>query len=94
MSRFTAEFAARLQAAGEAGRAPAMSQVRQRLEGELLERWEMGDETALALRADASHLLQAVHGVEAAMAAATGDVRIALARALVMLGSQLGVPVL
>jgi class 3 adenylate cyclase/tetratricopeptide (TPR) repeat protein len=88
LRRFTAEFAARLQAAGQAGQAPMMSAVRQRLEGELLERWEVGDETALALRADASQLLQAVDGVEAAMAAATGDVRLALAQGLAALGTQ------
>ena len=43
----------------------------QELEVELLSRWQTGDEFAIALRADASLLLQAVGGVEAAMAAAT-----------------------
>jgi len=88
LSRFTAEFAARLQAAGQAGQAPMMSDVRQRLEGELLEWWEGADETAVALRADASQLLQAVHGVEATMAAASGEVRMALAQGLAALGGQ------
>ena len=49
---------------------------------------QASDETALALRADASRLLQAVHGVEEAMATATGDVKEALARGLADLGAQ------
>jgi class 3 adenylate cyclase/tetratricopeptide (TPR) repeat protein len=87
---FTAEFAARLQAGRQAGQAAVLSKVRQRLQGELLARWETGDDTALALRADASQLLQAVHGVQAAMTAASDDLRMALARGLAELGSQFG----
>jgi class 3 adenylate cyclase/tetratricopeptide (TPR) repeat protein len=85
---FTAEFAARMEAKQAAGRASSMSEVQQWLEYELIERWEANDESALALRADASQLLQAVHGVQIAMTVATENVKAAFAQGLADLGSQ------
>jgi WD40 repeat protein len=81
-----AGFAEQLRA-GE--RLPA-TELRGWLQRELQVRWQAGGESALALRADASRLLQAVHGVEAAMTAASGEVKEALARGLADLGEQFG----
>jgi class 3 adenylate cyclase len=83
---FVAGFAERLRA-DKLLPAPEVESVLQR---DLQTQWQAGDESALALRADASRLLQAVHGVEAAMAAATGEVKEALARGLAGLGTQFG----
>jgi WD40 repeat protein/class 3 adenylate cyclase len=58
------------------------------LQRELQAQWQAGGEAALAFRSDASRLLQAVHGVEAALAAATGEVKEALASGLADLGGQ------
>jgi WD40 repeat protein/class 3 adenylate cyclase len=90
---FLAGFAQRLQARREAGGAPTdpvvrPDELRQELEMELLSRWEAGGEIAIALRADASLLLQAVGGVEAALAAATADVKETLAQGLAELGGS------
>jgi hypothetical protein len=65
-------------------------EVQERLEAKLLHQWLGEGPAALALRADASLLLQAVHGVEAAMTAATEEVRQAVARGLAELGTQFG----
>jgi WD40 repeat protein/class 3 adenylate cyclase len=87
---FTAQFAGRLRARQEAGEAPGLLEVQTRLDQELLAQWQAGGETAVALRTDASRLLQAVHGVEATMAAATGEIKEALTRGLADLGGQFG----
>ena len=58
------------------------------LQRDLQAQWQAGDEAALALRGDASRLLQAVNGVEAAMTAANEEVKEALARGLAGLGTQ------
>jgi tetratricopeptide (TPR) repeat protein len=60
------------------------------LYGELQNQWQAGGENALALRRDASRLLQAVDGVEAAMTARSAEVKKALARGLAGLGQQFG----
>jgi WD40 repeat protein/class 3 adenylate cyclase len=65
-------------------------EIQSLLERDLQAQWQGGDEAALALRGDASRLLQAVHGVEAAMAAASGEVREELARGIADLSSQFG----
>ena len=83
---FVAGFAERLRA----GNPLPAAEVQALLQRELAARWQAGGETALALRAEASRLLQAVHGVEAAMTAATDEVKEALARGLAGLGSQFG----
>jgi WD40 repeat protein len=90
---FIADFAQRLRArqgAGEAPPDPAIrpDEIRQDLEVELLSRWEAGGELAIALRADASLLLQSVGGVEAALAAATADVKEMLAQGLAELSGS------
>jgi WD40 repeat protein/class 3 adenylate cyclase len=58
--------------------------IQMQLETELRQAWQV----STALRSDASRLLQAVHGVEAAMTAATEEVKEALARGLADLGNQ------
>jgi WD40 repeat protein/class 3 adenylate cyclase len=83
---FVARFAERLRA-GKALPGPAMQAL---LHRDLQAQWQAGGETALALRTDASRLLQAVEGVEAAMTAATEEVKEALARGLADLGTQFG----
>jgi WD40 repeat protein/class 3 adenylate cyclase len=83
---FVAGFAERLRT-GRALPAPEMQSL---LQDELQAQWQAGGETAVALRADASRLLQAVHGVEAAMTAATDEIKDALARGLADLGTQFG----
>ena len=83
---FVAGFAERL----SGGKPMPAPEVRSLLERDLEAQWRGGDEAALALRGDASRLLQAVHGVEAAMGAASGEVQEALARGLADLGSQFG----
>lgn len=83
---FVAGFAERL-CADEPLSAREMQALLQR---DLQTRWQVGGENALALRTDASRLLQAVHGVEAAMTAAAGDVKEALAQGLAALGHQFG----
>jgi class 3 adenylate cyclase/tetratricopeptide (TPR) repeat protein len=74
--------------AGVAGQLPPAEpeNLRRRLEAALRARWQAD----LALRTDASRLLQAVHGVDAAMAAATSELKEALAQGLASLGSQFG----
>jgi WD40 repeat protein/class 3 adenylate cyclase len=81
---FVASLAERLRT----GKPLPAPEVQALLQGELQAQWQAGDETALALRTDASRLLQAVHGVEAAMAAASDEVKEALARGLADLGAQ------
>jgi WD40 repeat protein/class 3 adenylate cyclase len=93
LREFLADFAQRLQARREAREAPTdlavqPDEIRQELEVELLSRWEAGGAIAIALRADASLLLQAVGGVEAALAAATADVKETLAQGLAELGGS------
>ncbi|MGD8475327.1 MAG: adenylate/guanylate cyclase domain-containing protein, partial [Anaerolineae bacterium] len=83
---FVAGFAERLRA----GEHLPPGETRILLERELTAQWQAGGETGLALRSDASRLLQAVHGVEAAMVAASDEVKEALARGLADLGSQFG----
>ncbi len=87
---FTAQFAAQLQARQQAGETLPAPEVQSLLHGELQARWQAGGETAIALRSDTSRLLQAVHGVQAAMTAANDEVREALAQGLAGLGSQFG----
>ena len=83
---FVAGFAERLRA-GE--RMPA-AELQVLLQDELQTQWQADGETALAQRSDASRLLQAVHGVEAAMTAASAEVKEALVRGLADLGEQFG----
>ena len=78
---FVADFAERLRASEPQ---PA-SEIQGLLQGALQSRWQSN-----ALRTDASRLLKAVHGVEAAMAASTDEVKEALARGLADLGGQFG----
>ncbi len=87
---FVADFLKRLRAKQQAGELLTEFGIRQQLEMELLQWWEAGGKTAVALRADASRLLQAVNGVEAAMRAATDEVKETLARGLADLGSRFG----
>jgi class 3 adenylate cyclase/tetratricopeptide (TPR) repeat protein len=77
LAEFLGGFAARLQAAEP-------EEIRRDLEAALGRRWAAD----AVLRADASRLLQAVQGVDMTLAAATGEVREALARGLAGLGSQ------
>ena len=86
LRRLVAGFAERLRT----GPPPPATELQALLQRNLQTEWQAGGETAAALRADASRLLQAVHGVEAAMAAATGEVKDALAHGLADLGSQFG----
>jgi WD40 repeat protein/class 3 adenylate cyclase len=83
-----AGFAERLRGRQETGEAVTELAMREQLEMELLEQWQAGGDVAAALRADASRLLQAVHGVGAALEAATAEVRDALARGLADLGGR------
>jgi predicted ATPase/class 3 adenylate cyclase len=85
---FTAQFAARLRVRQQRGEVVGLPQIRGLLDQELQTQWQAGGETATALRTEASRLLQAVQGVEATMAAATGEVKEALARGLADLGGQ------
>ncbi len=85
---FISDFLKRLGEKQQAGQTPTEAELREQLEHELLEHWEAGGETAAALRADVSRLLQAVQGVEAALAAATADVKEALAHGLADLGGR------
>jgi WD40 repeat protein/class 3 adenylate cyclase len=85
---FTAQFAGQLRARQEVGESPGLPEIQVLLDRELLAQWQAGGETAAALRADASRLLQAVHGVEATMSAATQEVREALARGLAELADH------
>jgi WD40 repeat protein/class 3 adenylate cyclase len=82
-----AGFAERLRGKLQAGEAVTELAIREQLELELLERWQAGGEVAAALRADASRLLEAVHGVEAAMQAAGAEWKDALAQGLADLGA-------
>ena len=75
---FVAGFAERLLT----GETLPAAEIQTLLQGELQAQWQAGGETAVALRTDASRLLQAVHGVEAAMTAASEEVREALAQGL------------
>jgi WD40 repeat protein/class 3 adenylate cyclase len=83
---FVATFAQRLLADGPL---PA-PELQSQLQRELMAQWQAEGDAAVALRSDASRLLQAVHGVDAVMAAATDEVKEALARGLADLGSQFG----
>ncbi len=87
---YAAELAAGLRARQGAGEPVVMTEIQRQLQTELLERWQAGDDAALALRADASRLLEAVHGVEASLEAGTAEVKEALVRGLADLGSQFG----
>jgi adenylate cyclase len=81
---FVAAFAQRM----PAGERMPDTELQALLRDELQAQWQAGGETALALRSDASRLLQAVHGVQAAMMAASAEVKEALARGLAGLGEQ------
>ncbi|MGD9146545.1 MAG: adenylate/guanylate cyclase domain-containing protein, partial [Anaerolineae bacterium] len=83
---FVAGFAGRLRL----GRSLPAAEILTLLHDQLLARWQAGGDAAVVLRSDASRLLQAVQGVDAAMAAATDEVKEALARGLADLGSQFG----
>jgi WD40 repeat protein/class 3 adenylate cyclase len=85
---FTAEFAGELWARQQAGEAPGLPEIQALLNQALLAQWQAGGATAAALRADASRLLQAVHGVEAALQASTAEVKETLARGLADLGGS------
>ena len=88
LAQFLAGFAQELAATEPDGMRP--EDLRVTLESALGQRWRAEGPEALALRADASRLLQAVRGVEATMMAAGEDVKEALARGLAGLGSQFG----
>jgi hypothetical protein len=64
------------------------SEIQALLNQALLAQWQAGGDTAAALRADASRLLQAVHGVEAALQASAAEVKGTLARGLADLGGS------
>jgi WD40 repeat protein/class 3 adenylate cyclase len=83
-----AGFVERLQGKLLAGEAVTELAIREQLEMELLQRWQAGGEASAALRADASRLLEAVHGVEAAMQAAGAEWKDALAQGLADLGAS------
>jgi WD40 repeat protein/class 3 adenylate cyclase len=85
---FTARFAGSLRARQGAGEAPGPLEIQAMLDQELLAQWQMGGERSAALRADASRLLQSVQGVEAALQAATAEVKEALTRGLADLGGR------
>jgi hypothetical protein len=57
------------------------AELRQELERQLLAAFQVNDQRAAQLRADAAAILEQVQGVEAALEAATGDLRQALAEA-------------
>jgi WD40 repeat protein/class 3 adenylate cyclase len=88
LAQFLAGFAQELAATEPEGMRP--EDLRVILESALGQRWRAEGPAGLALRADASRLLQAVRGVEATMMAAGEDVKEALARGLAGLGSQFG----
>jgi class 3 adenylate cyclase len=77
LAAFLARFAGRL-------RAGQPEEIQQQLVQDLQQRW---DDDAV-LRSDASRLLLAVRGVDATLAAATGELREALAQGLAGLGGQ------
>ncbi|MEJ2735987.1 MAG: adenylate/guanylate cyclase domain-containing protein, partial [Anaerolineae bacterium] len=79
LAEFLGGFAAQLQAAEP-------EEIRRKLEVELRQRWAAD----AVLRSDASRLLRAVRGVEAAMTAASVEVKEVLARGLTSLGEQFG----
>jgi hypothetical protein len=79
-NEFISGFLGRLARRGPAERDP--DDVRAAFERELGERLEADGAEAAALRQDISRLLESVGGVESALAAATGDAKDALARAL------------
>jgi WD40 repeat protein/class 3 adenylate cyclase len=85
-----ADFAQRLHSRQEAGETLTELALTQSLEGELLDCWQTGGEAAAALRADASRLLQAVGGVEAALEAAAADIKETLVQSLADLGGRFG----
>jgi len=87
---FVVQFAEWLRVRQQGGEVPRLSEIWRLLDQELSAQWQAGGETAAALRADASRLLQAVQGVEATVAAARGEVKEALARGLADLGEQFG----
>jgi len=88
LGEFLAEFVERLRAEKRTGQVLAASEIRQQLEVELLKWWEAGDEASVALRSDASRLLQAVQVVEATLCAATDEVQEALAQRMASLGGS------
>jgi WD40 repeat protein len=70
------------------GRVPGSeAELQQVLERQLLDALEANDDRAARLRADAAVILERVQGVEAALEAAPGDVRQALAEAFTEYGS-------
>jgi predicted ATPase/class 3 adenylate cyclase len=85
-----AGFAEQLWNKQRAGRTVSASNIRERLEAKLLLECRGEVPAAVALRSDASLLLQALDGVGAAMTAATGEVKEALAQGLAELAGQFG----
>jgi adenylate cyclase len=83
---FVAGFAGRLRGSKPL---PAL-EIQSLLERDLQVEWRASGERAAALRNDTSRLLQIVGGVEAAMTAASEEVKGALARGLADLGGQFG----
>ncbi|MGH8906520.1 MAG: cytochrome D1 domain-containing protein [Egibacteraceae bacterium] len=70
------------------GEPKSEAEVQQELERALLVRLEADDEGAAGLRADVAALLESVQGVQAALEAASADVRQALAAAFTELGAS------
>jgi WD40 repeat protein/class 3 adenylate cyclase len=90
LQTFIAGFAGSLRARRETGEVAGPAEIEALLQRELMAQWQASGQESVALRADASRLLQAVHGVQAAMIAASGEVKEALARGLADLGGQFG----
>jgi WD40 repeat protein/class 3 adenylate cyclase len=88
LQEFAAEFAQELRARQQDGETLSLVQIREQMQVQLLQRWQAGGESALALRSDTSRLLQAVDGVQAALEAATADLKETLAHGLSELGSS------
>ena len=81
-------FVERMRKETKDGEEPSEEKVREQLEKTLLEHWQSGGEEAATLRQEASKLLQEIHGIEAALTAATEDVKQALAQGLAELGGS------
>ncbi|MGH8900993.1 MAG: hypothetical protein ACRDYA_04740 [Egibacteraceae bacterium] len=88
ISKFLKDGIERLR--GQDGAPKSESELQQALERELLACLEAQDERAAGLRADAAALLEQVHGVEAALEAASADVQLALGEAFAELGASFG----
>jgi adenylate cyclase len=82
LRNWTALFASRLRDRQQAGQELVPRELQRELATELRREWGANE----ALRADASRLLQAVEGIEAALTAASTGVRPALAQSLTALG--------